>query len=265
MGRITISSLNRRKREHQRISVLTAYDASFARLAEAAGVEALLVGDSLGMVVQGRETTLPVTVDEMVYHTSLVARGSSQALLIADMPFMSHGTPELALHTAGQLMKVGGAHMVKLEGGRWIVDTVRYLTERSVPVCGHLGLLPQSIHRLGGYRVQGRDQASAETILADAQALAGAGAQMLVLECVPLELARRITETLDIPVIGIGAGPHCDGQVLVLYDMLGITPEPRPSFTRDFLRETGSVSGALAAYVAAVRDGSFPGPEHCFR
>lgn len=264
MAKITISTLNRMKRDGEKIAMLTSYDASFTQLAEAAGVDTLLVGDSLGMVVQGRESTLPVTVDEMVYHTAMVMRASRRALVIADMPFMSHGTPTQALETAGRLMKEGGAHMVKLEGGTPQVETVRHLTERAVPVCAHLGLLPQSIHQLGGYRVQGRSEDAARRLLDDALALQAAGAQMLVLECIPAALAARVSEALEIPVIGIGAGVDCDGQVLVLYDMLGITPGKRPSFSRDFLGDTGSVSAALSAYVQAVRERSFPAAEHSF-
>lgn len=265
MGRITISSLNRMKTAGEKIAVVTSYDASFTRQVETAGVDVILVGDSLGMVVQGHESTLPVTVSDMVYHTANVIRASARSLVIADMPFMSHGTPEQALDTAGRLMKEGGAHMVKIEGGAPQVETVRHLTERAVPVCGHLGLLPQSIHQLGAYRVQGRGEHERERILKDAVALRQAGAQMLVLECVPSILGAEIARALDIPVIGIGAGPDVDGQVLVIYDMLGITPGDVPSFARDFLRGQDGVPGALRAYVQAVRDGSFPAPEHGFK
>ncbi|MEJ2575274.1 MAG: 3-methyl-2-oxobutanoate hydroxymethyltransferase [Gammaproteobacteria bacterium] len=264
MARVTITTLMNMKQAGEKIAMLTSYDASFTTLAEHAGVDALLVGDSLGMVVQGRESTLPVSVDDMVYHTANVTRACRRALVVSDMPFMSHGTPTQALQTAGRLMKEGGAHMVKIEGGAPQVETVRHLTERAVPVCAHLGLLPQSIHQLGGYRVQGRDDVSAARLLADAQALQAAGAQLLVVECVPSRLATELTAALDIPVIGIGAGPACDGQVLVVYDMLGITPGKRPSFTRDFLAGAGEVPAALEAYVRAVRDGSFPAAEHGF-
>jgi 3-methyl-2-oxobutanoate hydroxymethyltransferase len=265
MGKVTIATLNRMKAAGEKIVMLTSYDASFTRLVEQSGVEAILVGDSLGMVVQGHESTLPVTVDEMVYHTANVIRVSRSAMVIADMPFMSHGSPRHALDTAGRLMKAGGAHMVKIEGGAPQLETVRHLTERAVPVCGHLGLMPQSIHQLGAYRVQGRDGHQAERILKDAVALQEAGAQMLVLECVPALLAAEITRALDIPVIGIGAGVDVDGQVLVLYDMLGITPDPTPSFVRDFLAGTGSVPAALSAYVQAVKSGTFPAAEHTFK
>jgi 3-methyl-2-oxobutanoate hydroxymethyltransferase len=265
MSKVTISTLNRMKRDGAKIAMLTSYDASFTQLAEAAGVDALLVGDSLGMVVQGRESTLPVTVDDMVYHTANVTRVSRRALIIADMPFMSHGTPTQALETAGRLMKEGGAHMVKIEGGAPQVDTVRHLTERAVPVCAHLGLLPQSIHQLGGYRVQGRSPDAAQRLAQDARALQDAGAQLLVLECIPAALAAQVSSELEIPVIGIGAGVDCDGQVLVVYDMLGITPGNRPSFSHDFLAAAGSVAGALAGYVGAVRECRFPGKEHSFQ
>ncbi len=263
--KVTISTLDRMKRAGEKIAVITAYDAGFARLCEAAGADVLLVGDSLGMVVQGHESTLPVTMDDMVYHTAMVKRGSRRAFIVADMPFMSHGTPRQALDSAGRLMKEGGAHMVKIEGGEPQVETVRHLTRRAVPVCAHLGLLPQSVHQLGGYKVQGRDPHGAEAILRDAVLMEEAGAQMLVLECVPELLAREVTATLSIPVIGIGAGAGCDGQVLVLHDVLGITPGGAPSFSRDFMAEAGSIQGALEAYVEAVRSGDFPGAEQSFR
>jgi len=252
------------KEAGEKFAALTAYDASFARLLDEAGVTMALVGDSLGMVLQGQESTVPVTLEEMIYHTSMVRRGCEQALVVADLPFMSYATPEQAMHSAARLMKEGGAHMVKLEGGAVMVETVRVLAQRGVPVCAHLGLLPQSVHKLGGYRVQGRDSESAETMLADALAMEQAGADLLVLECVPRKLAKRISETLSIPVIGIGAGPDTDGQVLVLYDMLGITPGKRPSFSHDFLADTCSVAAAIVAYVQQVKTGSFPGDEHSF-
>jgi 3-methyl-2-oxobutanoate hydroxymethyltransferase len=252
------------KQAGDKIACLTVYDASFATLLEEAGVEILLVGDSLGMVVQGRETTLPVSLDEMIYHTRLVSGVSRSALVMADMPFMSYNDPAQALATAGRLMKEGGAHMVKLEGGAPMVETVRTLASHGVPVCAHLGLLPQSVLKLGGYRVQGRDEPEAQDMLMDARAMEQAGADMLLLECVPATLAAEITEALDIPVIGIGAGVHCDAQVLVLYDMLGITPGKRPSFSQDFLQQAGDIRGAVTAYVQAVKDGSFPSDAHSF-
>ncbi len=263
MHDVTIRTLNDMKARGEKIAVLTSYDASFTRQAEQAGVDALLIGDSLGMVVQGHESTLPVTLDEMVYHTANVSRASERALIVADLPFMSHNDPLQALASAAALMKRGGAHMVKLEGGTPQMAVVRALTERGVPVCGHLGLLPQSVHRLGGYRVQGRERDDATRILEDACALADAGAQLLVLECVPALLAAEITRAVSIPVIGIGAGADTDGQVLVLYDMLGITPGKRPKFSKDFLAESGSIAAALRAYVEAVKAGRFPDRAHC--
>jgi len=262
MAKITISHLNKMKQAGEKITMLTSYDASMTRLAETAGVDTLLVGDSLGMVVQGHGSTLPVSVDDMVYHTANVARVSQSAMVIADMPFMSHGTQQQALDTAGRLMKEGGAEMVKIEGGAPQVETVRHLTERAVPVCGHLGLMPQSIHQLGGYRVQGKEAQAADQMIADALALQAAGAQMLVLECIPQALAQSITQELAIPVIGIGAGKDTDGQVLVCYDMLGMSVNRIPSFVKNFLTEAGSVREALSAYVSAVRAGEFPAAEH---
>ncbi len=264
MSRISLSTLRRMKQEGEKISVLTAYDASFARLIEQAGVEVLLVGDSLGNVIQGRDSTVPVSVEEMVYHTRLVCNGSERAFIVADMPFLSYATPEMAIATSARLMKEGGAQMVKLEGGAVMLETVRKLTSLSIPVCAHLGLLPQSVHKVGGYKIQGRDASDAEAILADARAMDEAGADMLVLECVPQALARQISEAVSMPVIGIGAGAGTDGQVLVLYDMLGITPGKRPSFVHNFLADTGAVEKALAAYVEQVKSGSFPSPSHSF-
>jgi len=263
VSKITISNLNAMKQAGDKIVALTSYDASFTRIAEQSGIDVLLVGDSLGMVVQGHASTLPVSVDDMVYHTANVTRVSERALVIADMPFMSHATPTRALDTAGRLMKEGGAHMVKIEGGAPQVETVRHLTERAVPVCAHLGLLPQSIHQLGGYRVQGRGEDAAEALLRDAVALQHAGAQMLVVECIPALLAAELSRALDIPVIGIGAGADTDGQVLVLYDMLGISVNQVPSFAHNFLKEAGgSIGGAIEAYAGAVRSRRFPAAEH---
>jgi len=264
MSSITLSTLQQMKQRGEKFAVLTAYDASFAQIIDEAGVEVLLVGDSLGMVVQGKESTIPVSMDEMVYHTSLVARAARRALVVADMPFMSYATVEQALASAARLMKEGGAQMVKLEGGALRLEAVRRLAENGVPVCAHLGLLPQSVHKLGGYRIQGREQSVAEQMVTDALALEQAGADLLVLECVPRALARQITEALAIPVIGIGAGADTDGQVLVLYDMLGITPGKRPSFSHDFLLGAGSVRGAIEAYAEQVKAGSFPGVQHGF-
>ncbi len=261
---ITVTTLRKMKRNAEKIVCLTAYDASFAALLETAGVEVLLVGDSLGMVVQGRETTVPVSMDEMVYHSAAVARGRRRALLMADMPFMSYATPEQALRNAARLMQEGGAHMVKLEGGAIQVETVAQLTARGIPVCAHLGLQPQSVHRLGGYRVQGRDEGAARQMLQDAKSLQAAGADVLLVESIPTTLAAEITGAVDIPVIGIGAGADCDGQVLVLYDMLGITPGHRPKFARDFMLGQTSVRAAVESYVLAVKSGVFPATEHGF-
>lgn len=252
------------KSRGEKIAVLTAYDAGFAAAMDEAGVDAILVGDSLGMAVQGHATTLPVTLDHMVYHSACVARGVRRAVRIADLPFMSYATPAQALDSAARLMREGGAQMVKLEGGRKRLETVRALVEQDIPVCAHLGLLPQSVHRMGGYLVQGRDDRSAQAILEDAMLLQEAGASLLVLECVPATLAGEITAALAIPTIGIGAGPDCDGQVLVCYDMLGLTPGKRPRFSRNFLESAGDIPTAFRCYVSDVREGRFPGPEHCF-
>ncbi len=264
MPDITTTTLQQMKQQGEKIAVLTSYDASFTRLIEEAGVEVLLVGDSLGMVIQGQESTLPVKVDDVVYHSQNVARARRKALIVADMPFMSYNSATQALDTAARLMKEGKAQMVKLEGGATQLETVRQLVAHAVPVCAHLGLLPQSVHKLGGYRVQGRDEESAAVMKEDALALQQAGAQMLVLECVPAALAGEISQMLEIPVIGIGAGAACDGQVLVLYDMLGIASGYLPRFVKNFLAERESIPAALAAYVQAVKEGSFPAAEHSF-
>ena len=260
---VTVPSLRQAKREGRKLTMLTAYDAGFARAVDAGGVDLVLVGDSLGMVVQGKASTLPVTVAEIVYHTQCVARGLRSALLIADMPFQTGASPERALDAASALLAQGGAAMVKIEGAGHVLDAIRFLAERDIPVCGHLGLTPQSVNKLGGYSVQGREEAAAQRLFDDALAVEAAGAELLVLECVPSALAERISRALQIPTIGIGAGAGCDGQVLVLHDMLGLSSgHRRPRFVKDFLAEGGSVVGAVKAYVAAVRDGSFPGPEH---
>ena len=261
---ITVPALQQRKAAGDKIAVLTCYDASFAAHFDAAGVDVVLVGDSLGMVIQGRASTLPVTLDHMVYHTAAVARGLQAALLVSDMPFMSYRDVSTALDSAARLMGEGEAAMVKLEGAGWVLDVISALAERDVPVCAHLGLTPQSVHKLGGYRVQGKQSEDAERLLADAHAVAKAGAELLVLECVPADLATRITREIPIPTIGIGAGVGCDGQVLVLYDMLGITPGRRPRFSKDFLHGHDSIDAALIAFVEAVRNSTFPGPEHTY-
>ena len=261
---ITITTLGDMKRAGEKIAVLTVYDASFAGVLERAGVDVLLVGDSLGMVVQGHDSTLPVSIDEMVYHSHAVARTRPRALLVTDMPFLSYATPDQALRNAARLMGEGGARVVKLEGGAVMLNTVALLSERGIPVCAHLGLLPQSVHRLGGYHVQGRSADAAQQLIDDAVAMEQAGAVMLVLECVPQTVAQTIAARLEIPVIGIGASADCDGQVLVLYDLLGITTGHRPRFVKDFMQGAGSIEAAVTDYVAAVRAGSFPGPEHCY-
>jgi len=261
---ITVPQLLEMKTRGEKIVVLTAYDASFAAQCDAAGVDVVLVGDSLGMVVQGHASTLPVSVEHMVYHTAAVARGVSHALLVADLPFMSFCDADSALRASARLLAEGGAAMVKLEGADYVLDVIDALARRSVPVCAHLGLTPQSVHKLGGYRVQGKGKAAADQLLADAKAVQQAGADLLVLECVPAALAKRISTEIGIPTIGIGAGVDCDGQVLVLYDMLGITPGKRPRFSKDFLAGCGSIGEAIRAYADAVRSGEFPGAEHSF-
>lgn len=265
MDSIRISTLRRMKTEGRKIACLTAYDAGFSQLLEAQGVPLILVGDSLGMVVQGRDSTLPVTMEDMIYHTTAVVRGSGSALVIADMPFGSYVQTDQGLANGVRLMQAG-AQMVKLEGGNPSVLTlVGRLSASGIPVCAHLGLLPQSVHKTSGYRVQGREPEQAQTIRDAAQALENAGAELLVLECVPSELGAELSDSLTIPVIGIGAGPGCDGQVLVLYDMLGITPGPLPRFCRDFSVGVEGIGAAVSAFVAAVGDGSFPAPEHEYR
>jgi 3-methyl-2-oxobutanoate hydroxymethyltransferase len=262
-ARMTVPQLQKMKAEGRRIVALTAYDAAFAATLDAQGVDAILVGDSLGMVVQGHASTLPVTVADMAYHSACVARGLARALLIADMPFLSYASPARALDTAAQLLQQGGAAMVKLEGAGPMLEVIELLSRRDVPVCAHLGLTPQSVLKLGGYKVQGRDSDVAARLKRDALAVQEAGAELLVLECVPRKLAAEITRELHVPTIGIGAGAECDGQILVLHDLLGLdTGHRRPRFVKDFLAEGGSIAKAIAAYAAAVRDGSFPGAEH---
>lgn len=263
MKQITISSLQALKSAGEKIAVLTAYDASIAALAEEAGVEVILVGDSLGMVIQGHDSTLPVSIGQMAYHTSCVARGMARALLIADLPFMTYADRSQAVASARRLMQAG-AQMIKLEGGDAVLDVVTALSDQGAPVCAHLGLIPQSVHRLGGYKVQGRGEQAADELLQQATRLERAGAQLLVLECIPTNLAQTITAALNMPVIGIGAGVHCDGQVLVCYDMLGISKGKRPKFSKNFLAENNSVAAAISAYVQAVKEHTFPADEHSF-
>jgi 3-methyl-2-oxobutanoate hydroxymethyltransferase len=257
---LTLPELAAMKQRQEKIACLTAYDASCAQRVDEAGTDIILVGDSLGMVVQGHGTTLPVKLDDMAYHTRCVARGTRRALILADLPFMSYATPKDAVDSAAQLIRAG-AHAVKLEGAGPYIQIMRFLTERNIAVSAHLGLLPQSIHRLGGYKTQARDAESARQLLADAKALADAGASLLVLECIPADLARQVTAEIAIPTIGIGAGPHCDGQVLVLYDLIGLSPRP-PRFSKNFMSTTGSLSDALRCYVEDVKSGAFPRPEH---
>ena len=262
---LTVPKLRAMKTAGEKIVAITAYDTSFARAVDAAGIDVVLVGDSLGMVIQGKNSTLPVTVDEIVYHTACVARGLRTALLIADMPFQSFATTGRALDAATLLVAQGGASMVKLEGAGFVLDSISFLSERDIPVCAHLGLTPQSVMKLGGYRVQGRDEDAAEKMLADAKAVEAAGADCLVLECVPTGVAEEISRSIKIPTIGIGAGPHCDGQILVLHDMLGMNSgHRRPRFVKDFMAEAGSIQGAFEAYAKAVRESVFPAAEHSY-
>lgn len=258
---LSIGDLDGMKLNGEKISCLTAYDAAFSAVIDKAGIDVILVGDSLGMVVQGHESTLKVTLRDMVYHTGTVSRSRKRAFIIADMPFMTYPSPLIAAKNAAKLMQVG-ANMVKLEGPRF--DCVSLLVEQGIPVCGHLGLLPQSINRFGGYKVQGKESADAEKILADAIKLQEAGAGLLVLECIPAGLAGEISRQLAIPVIGIGAGVDCDGQVLVLYDMLAIGVQKPPRFSKNFMEGAGSVEAAFLAYHLAVKEAAFPAPEHSF-
>lgn len=261
---MTVPGLAEARAQGRKLSMLTAYDAGFARVFDAAGVELILVGDSLGMVVQGRASTLPVTVDDMVYHTACVARGLRDALLVADLPFQGDATSERALDASTRLLQAG-AQMVKLEGAGPKLAVIRFLSEREIPVCAHLGLTPQSVLRMGGFKVQGRDEPAAERLRNEAREVVDAGAALVVLEGVPAPLAAAITRESAVPTIGIGAGAGCDGQVLVMHDMLGLdSGHRRPKFVKDFLAGGGSVAGAAAAFVAAVRDGSFPGEEHSY-
>ena len=261
---VTLAALRKMKQAGEKFTCLTSYDATFTRLIDEAGVDVILVGDSLGMVIQGHPTTVPVTMDDMVYHSRAVARSCRRPLLMVDMPFMAYASVEQALTNASRLMQEGGAQIVKLEGDGVQLEIVGELTRRGIPVCAHLGLQPQTVHKMGGYRVQGREQKAARQMLQDAVALQDAGADMLLLECVPAELGAEISAAVEVPVIGIGAGADTDGQVLVLYDLIDITPGRRPRFAREFISAAGSVQGAVAAYVRAVKEGSFPTEEHSF-
>lgn len=263
MAKFTISKLDQMKADGDKFVCITAYDATFARLVSEAGAESILVGDSLGNVLQGHDSTVPVTIEAMVYHTECVARGEPNSLIIADMPFMSYATPKDTLKNAAKLMQAG-AQMVKLEGGTWLSDSISQLVERGIPVCAHLGLTPQYVNAFGGYRVQGRTPKEAKSILADAVEIQDAGASILLLECVPEELAADISSKLDIPVIGIGAGAGTDAQVLVLHDLLGLTEKPA-KFVENFMEGADSIQDAIAAFVRAVKDGSYPKAQHTYQ
>jgi 3-methyl-2-oxobutanoate hydroxymethyltransferase len=261
---VNVASLMRMKTEGEKIACITAYDASFATLVDDAGADLVLVGDSLGMVIQGHDTTVPVTLNDVIYHCKAVSRGLYRPFLMADMPFMTYASREQALENAVRLMQEGGAKIVKLEGGAGQVEIVEFLASHDIAVCAHLGLKPQSVHKVGGFRVQGRDEAAAEQMLRDAKALEAAGADIVLLECIPTKLGAEITKALHVPVIGIGAGPDTDGQILVLYDVLNITAGRKPKFSKDFMMSTASPLEAVKAYVQAVKTREYPGPEHCF-
>ena len=260
---VTIPALSALRAAGEKITMLTCYDASFASLMDRCGVEILLIGDSLGMVCNGHNSTLPVTVAELAYHTAAVARGSKSAMIMADLPFGAYGTPETAFNNAVTLMQAG-AHMIKIEGGAWLADTVKFLSERGIPICAHIGLTPQSVHQLGGYKVQGKSTESATQLKNDALALQNAGAAIVLMEAMPSQLGKEVTEMLSIPTIGIGAGPDCSGQVLVMHDMLGVFPGRKARFVRNFMEGASSIDDAVTGYVKAVKDGSFPALEHCF-
>ncbi len=261
---VNVATLARMKAEGEKIAAITAYDASFATLVDDAGVDVVLVGDSLGMVIQGHDTTVPVTLDDVIYHCRAVSRGLYRPFLMADMPFMTYASREQALENAVRLMQEGGAKIVKLEGGAGQVEIVEFLANHDIAVCAHLGLKPQSVHKVGGFRVQGRDESAAKRMLDDAKALEAAGADVVLLECIPASLGAEITEALQVPVIGIGAGPDTDGQILVLYDVLNITSGRKPRFSKDFMIGHDSPLEAVKAYVQAVKEKTYPAPEHCF-
>ena len=261
---VNVATLRRMKEEGDKIASLTCYDASYAALVDECDAEVVLVGDSLGMVIQGHDTTVPVTLEHVIYHCKAVARGLSRPFLMADMPFMTYTSREQALQNAVRLMQEGGAKMVKLEGGAGQVEIVEFLASHDIPVCAHLGLKPQSVHKTGGFRVQGREEAAADQMRRDAKALQDAGADIVLLECIPSGLGKEITAELHVPVIGIGAGPDTDGQILVLYDVLDITPGRKPRFVRNFMTGHDSPLAALKSYVEAVKSRAYPAPEHCF-
>ena len=264
MARVTTGALQKMKQEHDAITMLTCTDASFAGLLDAAGIDIFLIGDSLGMVVQGHDSTLPVTMEDMIYHTRCVARTTQRALVLGDLPFGSYQqSPQQAFANAARLMGAG-AQMVKLEGGEIMAETVQFLVSRGIPVCGHIGLTPQSVHALGGFKVQGKTDDAARELVKSGKALEQAGANLMVLELVPAEVGRQVTDALNIPVIGIGAGPHCSGQILNLYDMLDIYQGRKPRFVKNFMQGAESIPAAIGNYVKEVKARSFPGPEHCF-
>jgi len=263
MAKITTSKLLKMKQQGEKISTITAYDASFAKIFDQAGIHAILIGDSLGMVLQGQDDTLPVSIDDMAYHTQCVRRGVENTLVISDMPFMTYATTEQAYVNATKLMQAG-ASMVKMEGGAWLVDTIKGLVERGIPVCAHLGLTPQSVNVFGGFKVQGRDNEKAQEMIEHAKLLEKAGAQLLVLECIPAALGKAISEAISIPTIGIGAGKDTDGQILVMHDALGISCSYMPKFSRNFIVDTGDIKKAIELYISEVSNGNFPGPEHIF-
>jgi 3-methyl-2-oxobutanoate hydroxymethyltransferase len=261
---VNVATLVRMKTEGEKIACITAYDASFATLVDDAGIDLVLVGDSLGMVIQGHDTTVPVTLNDVIYHCKAVAKGLYRPFLLADMPFMTYASKEQALENAVRLMQEGGAKMVKLEGGSGQVEIVEFLANHDIAVCAHLGLKPQSVHKVGGFRVQGREQAQAEQMLRDAKALEAAGADLVLLECIPSQLGAQITQELHVPVIGIGAGPDTDGQILVLYDVLDITAGRKPKFSKNFMEGNATPLDAVKAYADAVKSRTYPAPEHCF-
>ena len=263
MKKVTVSTLLKKKQDGQKFATITAYDASFAKLFDENGIDLILIGDSLGMVIQGQNDTLPVTVEQMAYHTRCVTSTTKRALVVSDMPFMSYSTPEQTYKNAAQLMQAG-ASMVKLEGGEWLCETISGLVERGVPVCGHLGLTPQSVNIFGGFKVQGRGDAAARQLINSAMELEKAGIQLLVLECIPAPLAKRVSQSLSIPVIGIGAGPDTDGQILVMQDLMGITAGYVPSFSKNYLALTGDIRKAIQLYVEEVEQGLFPSSEQSF-
>ncbi len=260
---VTIHTLATLRAAGEKISMLTCYDASFASLMDRCGVEIMLIGDSLGIVCNGLNSTLPVTVAELAYHTASVARGAKSAMILSDLPFGAYGTPETAYANAVILMQAG-AHMIKIEGGAWLAETVRFLTERGIPICAHIGLTPQFVHQLGGYKVQGKSTESAAELKNDALVLQNAGAAIVLMEAMPSQLGKEVTDMLTIPTIGIGAGPDCSGQVLVMHDMLGVFPGRKARFVRNFMEGAASIDDAVTGYVKAVKDGSFPALEHCF-